>query len=533
MPRLLPNQTPPEGYYAENLIAVISTVRDQYDDLLTVEESRFADSTLALSTPALRLLARLVSRTKSYIRIDSLSYADVHDVPKALIELSKAGLISIDADGDCVEILRLLTVAELKAAFRHLGVNGRKTELVEAIRSVLDDGSIREVVSARHPWLIVIATKPFEIFCVLFFGNSMQKLDEFVIRDLGVTQFESYQMDPAFRLFEDRRSIDRYLELNEVAELVDTLGKTITVVEAEAIYSVIKTREIDRLLEQRRSRILNALARNLERANEHELALRCYRRSSAHPARERTMRIHKKEGRIEQVERVRREILEMPLTYEERAFALRFGRTRPPQPDIKVRKETAPVDGSQRIEAFAVQRLISEGCEAWHLENQLPNALFALAYWEWLYASVRGAFVNPFQARPLDLYWPEFFDVRRDICVDPLLTPSELKTRILSTARIKRGISSHLVAWSILTPDLLSSILNAMTTDQLVGLLKVVIDDLRQFRAGFPDLTVIDENGNIAFVEIKGPGDQLRPNQRLWLERLTKAKFNVYVWKFS
>ena len=241
----------------------------------------------------------------------------------------------------------------------------------------------------------------------------------------------------------------------------------------------------------------------------------------------------KKEGRIEEVERVRNEILELPLTYEEYAFALRFGKPRLPQPEIKVRKDIAPALGNQRIEAIAVQRLTKERCQAWHLENQLPNALFALAYWEWLYASVRGAFVNPFQATPLDLYWPEFFDVRRDICVDPLLNPSELKNRILTTARMKRGINSHLVAWSILTLDLLGAILNAMTTDQLVGLLKVVIDDVRQFRAGFPDLTVIDENGEIVFVEIKGPGDQLRPNQRLWIERLMKANFNVYVWKFS
>ena len=532
LPRLVPNQSPPEGYYAENLTAVISTVCDQYSDLLTAEESSFADSTLGLSASALRLLARLLSRTKSYIRIDSLSYSDVDDVSKALEDLSKACLISINAEGDIAEILSLLTVAEIKSTFVDIELKGRKSELIDTILTEHDDVTNLDRVSKCYPWLFVSATKSFEFFCLLFFGNALQKLDEFVIRDLGVTRFEAYELDPAFRLFRTRRAIDRYLELSELAEAVETLGKTVSIEDASSIYRALKKREKDRVFELRRSRTLNTLGRNLERANINDLALRCFRSSTAHPARERTMRILMKEGKTEHVERVRADILKAPRSYEERAFALRFGRPRLPQQKIKIRKDLAPITDNQRIESFAAQQLMVEGSKAWHLENLLPNGLFALAYWDWLYASVRGAFVNPFQATPLDLYWPEFFRVREDICDDPLARPTELKARILKTAKNKHGISNHLVAWSILTPTLLDSILDAMTIVQLEKLLRIVIEDLRQFRAGFPDLTVIDQKGEIAFVEVKGPGDQLRPNQRLWIERLTQAQFNVYVWRF-
>lgn len=532
LPRLVPNQSPPEGYYAENLTAVISTVCDQYRDLLTAEESRFAESTLTLSTSALRLFARLLSRTKSYIRLDSLVYEDVDDVSKALEELSKARLISINAEGDSTEILSLLTVADLKATFIHIDLKGRKSERVDTILTEHDDEAIRDRVSKSYPWLLVSATKSFEFFCLLFFGNALQRLDEFVIRDLGVTRFEAYELDPAFRLFRTRRAIDRYLELSELAERVESLGKTVSAEDAKSIIHALEKREKDRVFELRRSRVLNALGRNLERVNEHDLALQCFRSSTAHPARERTMRILKKEGRTVEVERVRQDILNAPLSYEERAFALRFGRPRLPQQKVEIREGLAPITDAQRIESFAVQQLMAEGAQAWHLENSLPNGLFALAFWEWLYASVRGAFVNPFQASPLDLYWPEFFRVRQDICEDPLASPNELKTRILATAQHKLGISSHLVSWSTLTPSLLNSILDAMTIEQLEKLIRIVIEDLRQFRAGFPDLTVIDQNGDIAFVEVKGPGDQLRPNQRLWIERLTQAQFNVYVWRF-
>ena len=487
---------------------------------------------LALSASALRLLARLLSRTKIYIRIDSLSYTDVDDVSNALDELNASGLIELNAEGDCDEILGLLTVAELKSTFPPFTLTGKKSEIIEVIRNQLEDVSIRRYVGKQCPWLLMTSTDSFEFFCLLFFGNSTQKLEEFVIRDLGVTRFEEYELDPAFRLFSTRRTIDRYQELHGLAERVETLGSTVSFEEAESIYAEISRREDDRVFELRRSRILNALGRNLERVEEHELALRCYRSSTSHPARERTMRMLGKEGRTQDVERVRAEILKAPLSLEERAFARRFGKPKLPQEKIEIRNGLASNTNGQKIELFAAQQLIDEGSQAWHLENLLPNALFALAYWDWLFASVRGAFVNPFQSIPLDLYWPEFFEVRQNICEDPLKKPAELKARILATFHLKRGISSHLVAWSTLTPQLLNSILNAMTTDQLSHLLRILIEDLRQFRAGFPDLTVIDQNGAITFVEIKGPGDQLRPNQRLWLERLTQAQFNAYVWRF-
>ena len=533
MPLLTANQPPPEGYYAENLTAVIDTVYQQYEDLLSAEESKFAHSTLGLSTSALRLFARLLSRTKIFIRLDSLSYPDVDDIDIAIEELSEAELISVSSDGDSNEILNLLTVVELNSLFPQWSRFGRKAERVDAIQSHLDEVAIRRHVCERFPWLHVTSSKQFEFFCLLFFGNSMQRLDEFVIRDLGVTQFEEYELDPSFRLFGTRQAIDRYQELTELAERVETLGKTITSDEVNTICTAISARDEDRVFELKRSRVLNALGRNLERAEQHELALECYRSSTVHPARERTMRILKKEGRTADLEQVRLEILNAPRSFEEHAFAQRFGRPKSLRQEIKIRTGVSDLKQSEKIESFAAQLLVDEGAEAWHLENLLPNGLFALAYWDWLYAPVRGAFVNPFQATPLDLHWPEFFDIRREICSDPLDEPSKLKSRILATADRKRGISNSLVAWSILTPTLLDSILNAMTTAQLFRLLSIAIQDLRQFRAGFPDLTVIDERGEIAFVEVKGPGDQLRPNQRIWIERLIEEKFNVYVWRFK
>ncbi len=533
MPLLIPNQPPPAGYYANNLLTLIKSVCDQYRDLLTVEESRMAGLTLSLSEPAIRLLARLVSRTKALIRVDSLRYIEIDDVVNALDELQSASLISLNTTDSVEDVLNLLTIAELRCFIPDVRMKGRKPTLVETIRTQLDEGVILDQLTTRYPWLRVEATRIFDFFCLLFFGNVVQGLDEFVIRDLGITRFESYRLDPAYRLFKDRRAIERYLELHELSEHIETMGRTVTVEVAEAVISTLERPETDRVSEWCRSRALNALGRNLERTGAFACALRCYERSTLHPARERTMRILHGEGEIDQVETLRNDILLEPQSYEEYEFAARFKRPKTQKLPIDVRMSVAPLLKDQKIEDFAVSQLRSDGYQAWHLENCLPGGLFGLAYWEWLYAPVRGAFVNPFQSAPLDLYWPEFFDVRRAACEDPLQQPKALKSKILETAEAKCGITNQLVAWSAITTELLKTILDAISTDQLISLLSIMTTDLRQFRGGFPDLTIVNHEGTIAFREVKGPGDQLRPNQRLWIERLTQAQFDVCVWRFE
>ena len=50
-----------------------------------------------------------------------------------------------------------------------------------------------------------------------------------------------------------------------------------------------------------------------------------------------------------------------------------------------------------------------------------------------------------------------------------------------------------------------------------------MLDDLEQTRTGFPDLALFFGPGRYQFVEVKGPGDQLRREQRLWFEFFARA----------
>lgn len=44
---------------------------------------------------------------------------------------------------------------------------------------------------------------------------------------------------------------------------------------------------------------------------------------------------------------------------------------------------------------------------------------------------------------------------------------------------------------------------------------------------GWPDLTLVRDR--MVFFEVKGDGDSLRPEQRVWLDRLERAGQEVYV----
>lgn len=47
---------------------------------------------------------------------------------------------------------------------------------------------------------------------------------------------------------------------------------------------------------------------------------------------------------------------------------------------------------------------------------------------------------------------------------------------------------------------------------------------------GFPDLVLVRRDDRTVFVEIKGDGDRLRPDQSAWIDDLVSTGAEVYVW---
>ena len=150
-----------------------------------------------------------------------------------------------------------------------------------------------------------------------------------------------------------------------------------------------------------------------------------------------------------------------------------------------------------------------------------------------MFAPVDGMFVNAFQTAPLDLFWPDFFETRRALCADPLrLDDTALRAAMFDTAASRRGIANRLVDWRALDAETLDRVLTGIPMADVRKLLSIVAEDVDRARTGFPDLTAIYEDGSYEFAEVKGPNDQLRHHQRLWIDRLRGAGLPVRVLRF-
>ena len=533
--RLHAGQPPPAHYYAANLLTVVGTVLQRYGDMLSVGELDFGRRIEALSESAQRLLARLIGRARPLIREDSLlGYAEVADVQAALAELGDAALIERRPAAPLSDLLDQLTVAELRSVFWEVAVASRasKAALQRHIEARNPACIARWRIGRERPWLRLRDVEHLALYQLLFFGGRGQDMTTFVMRDLGVHRFEPVPLSRQTRQFADRAALDSYLELLQAADEVAVLGhrpdprssgQAVT-----ALLARLWTPLDNRLLERRRSRTLNRLGRNLERAGDFDAALACYQRSTLAPARERRMRILKRLAAGESVESIRSAILAQPQSALEADFAHRFARPfrRQSAPMVELPIEVVPAS----IEAHALALLTAEGGKGWHLENNLPMAIFGLAYWHWIFAPIEGAFVNAFQAGPVDLFWPDFLSSRAGTCDEPLNEP--LKPRLRAVAVAKAGMVNRLFNWRRCSMDVIDAVVEAIPEADLRALAEIVRADLPGRRAGFPDLTVVYGPGEYEFVEIKGPGDQLQIHQRLWIQALQERGLPVRVLRF-
>ncbi len=532
LPKLFLNEAPPRDYYATNLLALITDVEDQYTSILSQGEIDFGRRVRHLGADSRRLYARIVSRKGPFLRVKKLNYAEVEACADAISELCSVELLDWCPDAELNDLLTGLSVAELHSLFPEIKPIRPKNEYVKRIIHHHQLDTVVERLQEHDPWVALNSAEYLAVYRLLFFGDPHQDLSTFVLRDLGIVRFEEYALSAKRRLFTDRRILDAYLDLMRVTETVHELGPRPDR-SAISLLPRLWRKFPHRFVERRRSRTLNRLARGFERAGEFDAALSSYTRSSLAPARERKLRILMKLGDTQSVNELAEEMVRRPWTALEGEFARRATNTTVSQPPIPQTDVCLFGSKPDSIERYALAQLTEDFGTGWHLENQLPMGLFGLAFWDWIYTPVDGAFLNAFQSGPTDLFWPDFFDVRQSHCEDPLESTDSLPERLLRTHRDKNGISNRLINWSELNQERLERIVEVVDAPALRQVLSIVREGLEEARAGFPDLTVLYEPGRYEFVEVKGPGDRVQSNQQLWMRRLLERDIPTRVMRFS
>ena len=516
---------------------MLDGVEARYGDLLTVEERGFLTGFRALSRDARCLWVRLLSRKGPIFRCDRLHYREIGSPEDAADELCGGAFADPCTNEEAVRLLPLLRRDELAETARELGIGrrfSRRGEIETALFDEVEAESLGDLLQARYRFLRLRHLRAARALRLLFFGNLRQDWSEFVLTDLELWRYETYSLRGDLRLFPERRAVDDVLSAHDGRALVRRCLEDRDLVAAWTVARQLVDRDEawHPLADPTVAGTVAAVGRELEREGDLERALDLYAAIDEPPARERRVRVLARMDRLPEALAVCRRIEDDSRDEGERSFAPRFrhrlerrlGRVPPTYRHRRPRRRLRlPREAGRAPEAAALSELERHGRQGVHGENWLWRALFGLVFWDVIFAPVVGAFEHAFQTGPLDL-WSSSFRPRRADLVEARL--GELRAGAWTPARIderwrqKEGLRNALVAW---TPDVRRAVGLAIETvpgTDLAHVFDRLSRDPGRYRRGFPDLFVVDAAGAYELLEVKAPGDQLRAEQRGWLDYL-------------
>ena len=199
-------------------------MQEQYADLLNAEEQAFFEEFQALSLEAQRLYVRLISRKGPYFRSDKLSYAEIPQIPQTLWVLEETGFVKLLPEADFELILQLLLrdeLLQLPWPSDEVPHRLKKPELLRLLADEGDEEACLTQIRQWFSWLEPLRLKELLIYRLCFFGNLHQDLTEFVLLDLGMIRYETYQIHEADRYFQSRDLLDTTLHLSLLSEFAD------------------------------------------------------------------------------------------------------------------------------------------------------------------------------------------------------------------------------------------------------------------------------------------------------------------------
>ncbi|GAA5922491.1 hypothetical protein JCM3775_005748 [Rhodotorula graminis] len=215
--------------------------------------------------------------------------------------------------------------------------------------------------------------------------------------------------------------------------------------------------------------------------------------------------------------------------------------------DVLLAKSTTRVMEGERVDTPTIGKKsvwrasdgaeisVEELClEQFHSENGVLTMIFALTFWDILFAPVDGVFETAFQTAPLDLSSDAFAIVRRP-AIDARLASiaaGDAPALLRSTDERERPRGTFAVGtnWERYAFEDLEEIAQCIGGPALASILTVFVEEYGHRTGGIPDLCLWNPStGRALFAEIKGPGDQLSETQKVWIDVLLGAGVGVEV----
>lgn len=523
-------------YYHHNFLCLMDLVSERDWDLLNHAERHWITTFQQLSFKAQCLLIRLLMRRHDWFVAEKLVYHELGDLSPLLDELATQGYVRLTHQAATEVVLNLLTKPQMAHAYPQADVpkSASKAQWQVAIQATYGD-------TLTSPTMLIECLQPelLSVFLLLYFGNSRQDLSQFVVADLGIQTFESYALRQSERLFQCREHIDHWLHLSALNEHYWQAKKAKQPDIILALTDQLPARYAWPPLERKRQRLVNRIAREHERHANLDSAQMLYQTTTQPPSSERQARIAIKQDDIDLASTLIGTMLRTPHDEDERDIACRLAKQKkiqqqigphewPATPNSEIHTEHLALPLRDRVEWEVADYYRAQGWTVWYSENCLLNALFGLFFWDILFMPVQGAFLNPFQRGPRDLYSEEFCAARQPAIDDRLSDIDNARALIKQHYAEKHGITNDWVNWGVIEWPLLDAALRALSTHQLKACFERILFDRRHNRSGQPDLFMCRAD-DYQWVEVKGPGDTLQHHQKRWLHFFNHHAINAKV----
>jgi len=197
------------------------------------------------------------------------------------------------------------------------------------------------------------------------------------------------------------------------------------------------------------------------------------------------------------------------------------------------------LDGKEyTIEQIALEYYRSSGYKGTWTENTYWWEIMALLFWEVIYAKIPGVFTLQFgefpskmQDMPQDFFKPEFYTRRKGLIEKRIQSFSSPKLFGLVKTSIEdelRTAYKHqygkpcrpIEDWKRYPLETLLFSLKTLTRDQILLIMRRLLENFNENRRGLPDLFMVDSSGKAKFVEVKAEKEKIADHQIIWMRFL-------------
>lgn len=522
----------PTYYYLDHFTEMLIFVEKTYAAILDTAHLEFMREFRGLTADEQRLFVRMVNRRGNIFEPTALKYAEIADIAAAIGGLVRRGYLRELHEGDyaawlCVlkknrllEIARAAECAEIRSSWV-------KPKLIDHLLTKIPFAiAARESIATSH--VALSNTEPLEFLLYLYFGKTREDLKSFALRDLGILRVnDAASFKSRFADATEARACFFY------SQLLDTLtATTFPTFESAAHRLAEGPQDGGEYAKSLRERAAFEIGQFFEKQKDAERAITLYRTASSPDCNERLVRLLYATGAKDEAKLLLECMIDDPSSDDEHVFAQDFyarkfdGRRVGAHTELLRSGSTVVVDEIYRgnPEAGVAGVLRRDGFKVYFAENLLWHNLFGLLFFEELFAS--GQLHSGFDWMPQCLKNRSFATLFADSIAEKLtaLRNGVALPLILKSIASYWGRPNGIFSWQYIDVDALRDLLS--NGNAVASIIELMSRDFRSVRDGFPDL-LLQKNGAISFIEIKGEGDAIRRNQLTRLRQLQVAGFEA------